>query len=157
MRRMTKNAVALLLCGACLPPASAVNKCVGDDGRVTYTDSPCASGSQVSRVDVLPPPPTDARLAAQRRGEQAVEEARRLEARRDAEAAERQRRYELERQAEEVARQRAALDEEAERLRSLYPVPVVVRPYRPPVPVLKPKEPAQVTERPSPMRSYPFR
>ena len=36
--------------------AWAVNKCVGADGRVTYTDGPCGAGSEGSRLNTLPPP-----------------------------------------------------------------------------------------------------
>lgn len=147
--------------GALSTPALAVNKCVGADGSVTYTDGPCAGGTtQAKRIETPPPLTYREQLEARRRSERVVDDARALEARQSAERAARERRQEAERAAELAAQQRQArqesLREEQERWSVTQPV---VRRYVPPIqvvpprPVIKPPEP----ERPQPMRSYPFR
>lgn len=156
--RMIVLAVAL---GAMAAPALAVNKCVGTDGSVTYTDGPCAGGTtQAKRIETPPRLSYREEMDARRRSERVVEDARALEARQSAERAARERRQDAERAAELAAQQRQArqesLREEQERWSVTQPV---VRRYVPPIqvvpprPVIKPPEP----ERPQPMRSYPFR
>ena len=75
---------ALLLVAGHGAPAWAVNKCVGADGRVTYTDSPCAPDSRVTRVDTPPLPTPGEQAEARARGEELVRDAQALEARRQA-------------------------------------------------------------------------
>ncbi len=137
-------------------PALAVNKCVGGDGSVTYTDGPCAGGSAVTRIETPPPPSRLDQAEAQRRGEQMVDEARALTSRQRAEALMRQRRREADQAAEAAAQQRQArqeaLREESERL--IVVRPVVPRYWPQPQPVVprpKPVEP----ERPQPATMYP--
>ncbi len=141
-----------LLAGLSLP-AMAINKCTGADGRVTYTDGPCAGDSRVSRIETPPPTSREEEAEARARADRLVGEARVLEDRQTAESRERQRRYEAERAAE--AAQQSQRDE-AERQAAIYPAPFIPR-HRPPlVPVLpKPKPVPQ--ERPALMRAYPFR
>lgn len=157
-RGMFVLAVAL---SAMATPAVAVNKCVGADGSVTYTDGPCAGGTtQATRIVTPPRPSYRDELEARRRSERVVDDARALEARQSAERAARERRQEAERAAELAAQQRQArqesLREEQERWAVTQPV---VRRYVPPIqvvpprPVIKPPEP----ERPQPMRAYPFK
>ena len=157
--------VALLLVAGHGAPAWAVNKCVGADGKVTYTDSPCAPDSRVMRVDT-PPLPTPAEQAeARARGEELVRDAQALEARQAADALARRREHDARQAAEQAAQQRQARQDaardEAERRRAMYPLPLVVSPaprYLPPlVPVAPPKPRAAERERPAPMRSFPFR
>ena len=147
---------ALLLVAGHGAPAWAVNKCEGADGKVTYTDSPCAPDSRVMRVNT-PPLPTPAEQAeARARGEELVRDAQALEARR--------REHDARQAAEQAAQQRQAQQDaardEAERRRAMYPLPLVVSPaprYLPPlVPVAPPKPRAAERERPAPMRSFPF-
>ncbi|WP_346286670.1 DUF4124 domain-containing protein [Zoogloea sp.] len=142
-------------------PALAVYKCVGADGKVTYTDSPCVGASQVSRVETPPPLTPREQAAAEDRSERLINQARVLEYRQTLEAADRQRRYEAERQAErqaEINAQRQAeleLERERDRLVVVRPVPII--PRRPPPPVVpKPPRP-EVPERQVQMRGYPFR
>lgn len=154
--RMIVLAVAL---GAMAAPALAVNKCVGADGSVTYTDGPCAGGTtQAKRIETPPRLSYREEMEARRRSERVVEDARALEARQSAERAARERRQEAERAAELAAQQRQArqesLREEQERWSVTQPV---VRRYVPPIqvvpprPIIKPPEP----ERREPMRGYP--
>lgn len=140
-------------------PAMAVYKCVGADGKVTYTDSPCVGASQVSRVETPPPLTAREQAAADERSARLINQARVLEYRQTLEAADRQRRYEAERQAERqaemIAQRQAELELERERLVVVRPVPIV--PRRPPVPV-QPRPPRpEVQERQVQMRGYPFR
>lgn len=156
--------VGLLLAGLGLGgsgPAMAVYKCVGADGKVTYTDSPCVGASQISRVETPPPLTAREQAAADERSARLINQARVLEYRQTLEAADRQRRYEAERQAErqaEMIAQRQAeleLERERERLVVIRPVPIV--PRRPPAPV-QPRPPRpEVQERQVQMRGYPFR
>ena len=100
--RMIVLAVAL---GAMAAPALAVNKCVGTDGSVTYTDGPCAGGTtQAKRIETPPRLSYREEMEARRRSERVVEDARALEARQSAERAARERRQEAERAAEREAR-----------------------------------------------------
>lgn len=142
----------VLLAGLALP-AVAINKCIGADGRVTYTDGPCAGDSRVSRIETPPPTNREEEAEARARADRLVGEARVLEDRQTAESRERQRRYEAERAAEAAQQNQR---DEAERQAAIYPAPFIPR-YRPPlVPVLpKPKPVPQ--ERPALMRAYPFR
>lgn len=140
-------------------PAMAVYKCVGADGKVTYTDSPCVGASQISRVETPPPLTAREQAAADERSARLINQARALEYRQTLEAADRQRRYEAERQAERqaemIAQRQAELELERERLVVIRPVPIV--PRRPPVPV-QPRPPRpEVQERQVQMRGYPFR
>lgn len=140
-------------------PAMAVYKCVGADGKVTYTDSPCVGASQISRVETPPPLTAREQAAADERSARLINQARVLEYRQTLEAADRQRRYEAERQAERqaemIAQRQAELELERERLVVVRPVPIV--PRRPPVPV-QPRPPRpEVQERQVQMRGYPFR
>ena len=156
--------VGLLLAGLGLGgsgPAMAVYKCVGADGKVTYTDSPCVGASQISRVETPPPLTAREQAAADERSARLINQARVLEYRQTLEAADRQRRYEAERQAErqaEMIAQRQAeleLERERERLVVIRPVPIV--PRRPLAPV-QPRPPRpEVQERQVQMRGYPFR
>lgn len=154
--------VGLLLAGLGLGgsgPAMAVYKCVGADGKVTYTDSPCVGASQISRVETPPPLTAREQAAADERSARLINQARVLEYRQTLEAADRQRRYEAERQAERqaemIAQRQAELELERERLVVVRPVPIV--PRRPPVPV-QPRPPRpEVPERQVQMRGYPFR
>lgn len=149
---------ALLVTGAGLGfsgPALAVYKCVGADGKVTYTDTPCVGASQVSRVETPPPLTPREQAAAEDRSERLIHQARVLEYRQTLEAADRQRRYEAERQAELNAQRQAELELERDRLVIVRPVPIV--PRRPPVAV-QPRPPRpEVPERQVQMRGYPFR
>ena len=78
--RMIVLAVAL---GAMAAPALAVNKCVGADGSVTYTDGPCAGGTtQAKRIETPPRLSYREEMEARRRSERVVEDARALEAER---------------------------------------------------------------------------
>lgn len=56
---------AALLCAALLvaSPAWAINKCVGDGGRVVYQDTPCSDG-RGSRMDARANGPTPAQPAS---------------------------------------------------------------------------------------------
>lgn len=140
-------------------PAMAVYKCVGADGKVTYTDSPCVGASQISRVETPPPLTAREQAAADERSARLINQARVLEYRQTLEAADRQRRYEAERQAERqaemIAQRQAELELERERLVVVRPVPIV--PRRPPAPV-QPRPPRpEVPERQVQMRGYPFR
>lgn len=141
--------------------AWAVNKCVGADGRVTYTDGPCGAGSQGSRVDTLPPPSARDQAEARRRGEQMVQDVNRIETRQAAEAAERRRRLETEQAAEAEQQRRAqreaqrqAAQDESTRLLVIRPGPLL--PYHPhPVPTPpRPTKPVDET-RSAQMRGYP--
>lgn len=140
--------------------AWAVNKCVGADGRVTYTDGPCGAGSQGSRVDTLPPPSARDQFEARRRAEQMVQDVNRIETRQAGEAAERRRRLEMEQavEAEQQRRaqqeaQRQAAREQSERLLVIRPGPLL--PYHPhPVPPPRPTRPVDET-RSAQMRGYP--
>ncbi len=164
-RRVVRAALwvlAVLLAAGQGAPVWAVNKCVGADGKVTYTDSPCMANSRVTRIDTPPPPTADEQAEARVRGEQMIREARALEARQATEAAER-RRQQASAQAAELAAQQAAqlrqaredaAREEAARM-------VVVRPYIPrywPPAVPAPSRPKPVErEKPAPMGAFPFR
>ena len=156
---------ALLLVAGHGAPAWAVNKCVGADGRVTYTDSPCAPDSRVTRVDTPPLPTPGEQAEARARGEELVRDAQALEARQAADALARRREHDARLAAEQAAQQRQAQQDaardEAERRGAMYPLPLVVSPaprYLPPrVPVAPPKPKAAEQERPAPMRSFPFR
>lgn len=154
-----------LLAGLCLAvmvgQAWAVNKCVGADGRVTYTDGPCGAGSQGSKVDTLPPPSVQDQLEARRRAEQMVQDVNRIEGRQASEAAERRRRQEIEQAAEAEQQRRAqreaqrrAEQEQAERVLVIRPGPLVPYHPRPAPPPPQPTRPADPT-RSSQMNSYP--
>lgn len=54
----------LVLCG----PALAINKCTGVDGKITFQDSPCTSGSVAVRDDV-----SDAQKESKNRQDAAVQ------------------------------------------------------------------------------------
>ena len=156
---------ALLLVAGHGAPAWAVNKCVGADGRVTYTDSPCAPDSRVTRVDTPPLPTPGEQAEARARGEELVRDAQALEARQAADALARRREHDARLAAEQAAQQRQAQQDaardEAERRGAMYPLPLVVSPaprYLPPrVPVAPPKPKAAEQGRPAPMRSFPLR
>ena len=151
--------IALALLSACLAlPAAAINKCQTPDGRVTYTDGPCATGStQTGRVEPLPPVDPADRADALARSKQVVDDARALDAKRDAVAAERQKRYEAERRAEEETKLRQQAADEAATA-NLYPVPVIVPRVRAPVvPVVKPRPRTEDTDRPAVMGNFPVR
>ena len=142
--------------------AWAVNKCVGADGRVTYTDGPCGAGSAGTRVNTLPPPSVRDQVEARRRAEQMVQDVNRIETRQASEAAERRRRIELEQAAEAEQQRRAqreaqrqAAQEESQRLLVIRPGPLV--PYHPhpvPPPAPRPAKPVDET-RSAQMRGYP--
>ncbi|MBL8435285.1 MAG: DUF4124 domain-containing protein [Zoogloea sp.] len=141
--------------------AWAVNKCVGADGRVTYTDGSCGDGSQGARVNTLPPPSVRDQIEARRRAEQMVQDVNRIETRQAYEAAERRRRVEMEQAAEAEQQRRAqreaqrqAAQEESQRLLVIRPAPLV--PYHPhPAPQPpKPTKPVDET-RSAQMRGYP--
>lgn len=150
-------AVGLL---ASVGPALAVNKCVGADGRVTYTDGPCGAGSQGSRVNTLPPPSARDQVEARQRADQMVQDVNRIEARQAGEAAERRRRVEMEQAAEAEQQRRAqreaerqAAREQSERVLVIRPGPLL--PHRPP-PAPPPRPPKPVDEtRSAQMRGYP--
>lgn len=136
-------------------PALAVFKCVGSDGRVTYTDGPCAADSRAQAVEVPPPlSPRDA-AEARRRGERLLDDAHALDARRNIEAAERQRRWDAERQAE-AARPREPAKDDAEHWMAVYPAPLYGQRWPPPKPV-QPKPKAVQKEAPARTNAYPFR
>lgn len=145
------------------PSAAAINKCIGADGKVTYTDGPCGGGSQVSRVETPPPLSREEQAAAMSRSEGVVREARELTARQAREVAERRRYEEMQRQAEVQRRQ--AEQDEAERLSRMsaqpvyaapiYPVPLRYRSHAVSPPAVQPA-PAPAAP-PAKMRSYPFR
>ena len=142
--------------------AWAVNKCVGADGRVTYTDGPCGAGSEGSRVNTLPPPSARDQAEARQRAEQMVQDVKRIETRQASEAAERRWRSEMEqaaeaeqqRRAQREAQRQAAAQEESRRLLLVRPGPLV--PYHPhPVPPPpRPTKPVDET-RSAQMRGYP--
>ncbi|WP_374495011.1 DUF4124 domain-containing protein [Zoogloea sp.] len=143
------------------PAGFAVNKCVGADGKVTYTDGPCGGGSQVTRVETPPPLTREEQAAAMSRSEGLVREAREMEARRAREAAERRRYEDMQRESE--AQRRQEEQDEAARLSRMsaqpvyaapiYPMPLRYRPHS----VLPPgTQPAPVAP-PAKMRAYPFR
>jgi len=156
--------VALLLVAGHGAPAWAVNKCVGADGKVTYTDSPCAPDSRVMRIDTPPVPTPGEQAEARARGEELVRDAQALEARQAADALARRREHDARQAAEQAAQQRQAQQDaardEAERRGAMYPLPLLGSPaprYLPPrVPVAPPKPRAAERERPAPMRSFPF-
>lgn len=154
-----------LLAGLCLAvmvgQAWAVNKCVGADGRVTYTDGPCGAGSQGSKVDTLPPPSVQDQLEARRRAEQMVQDVNRIEGRQASEAAERRRRQEIEQAAEAEQQRRAqreaqrqAAQEESQRLLVIRPGPLVPHHPHPAPPPPRPAKPVDET-RSAQMRGYP--
>lgn len=141
--------------------AWAVNKCVGADGRVTYTDGPCGAGTEGSRVNTLPPPSVRDQAEASRRAEQMVQDVKRIETRQAGEAAERRWRFEMEQAAEAEQQRRAqreaqrqAAQEESRRLLVIRPSPLV--PYHP-HPVPPPPRPAKPVDetRSAQMRGYP--
>lgn len=134
-------------------PAMAINKCIGADGRVTYTDGPCSGDSRGARIETPPPTSREEEAEARARADRLVGDARALESRQAAESRERQRRYEAERAAEAV--QQAQRDE-AERPVAIYPAPYIPR-HRPPVVPVQPKPKPVAEERPALMRAYPFR
>lgn len=148
---------ALVLAGLA-GPALAVNKCVGTNGAVTYTDGPCPGGSAVSRVDTPPPLTAKEEADARRRSEAVVQDARTLEARQSAERLAQIRLREAEQRAAEAAAQQQArqqtLAEENNRWVVAQPV---IRRYVPPVPVVPPKPKPAETEPSRPVRAYPFR
>jgi len=151
------GAVALLVLAAGQgAPAWAVNKCIGPDGKVTYTDSPCEGGSRVTRIE-NPPAPTPAEQAAARaRGERMVDDARALEARQAAAAAARQRRVEAEQAALQRQAQQEARDARDDRERLVVVRPIVRR-HPPPVLVLPPRPRPVEPQRPASMLPYPFK
>lgn len=153
--RVFSALVVVLLAGQAVP-ARAVNKCTGADGRVTYTDGPCAGDSRVSRVDIPPPTSRQEEAEARARADRLVGEARVLEARQTAESVERQRRYEAERAAEVAQQHQQSQRDEAERLGTVYPAPFIPR-HRPPVVPVQPKPKPVPQERQALMRAYPFR
>lgn len=141
--------------------AWAVNKCVGADGRVTYTDGPCGAGSEGSRVNTLPPPSVRDQAEARRRAEQMVQDVNRIETRQASEAAERRRRVEMEQAAEAEQQRRAqreaqrqAAQEESQRLLVIRPGPLVPHHPHPAPPPPRPAKPVDET-RSAQMRGYP--
>lgn len=150
-RRIWTGLLGLLLAG----PTLAVFKCTGGDGRVTYTDVPCAADSRGQAVDGAHPLSPREEAAARRRGERLLEDARALDARRNAEAAERQRRWEAEKQAE-LVQSREQIREDAEHSTVVYPAPSYARRWPPPRPVQPKPKPVQ-KERSARMNAYPFR
>lgn len=152
----------LMLAGAqsCL----AVNKCIGADGRVTYTDGACGGGSRVERIETPPPLTRDEQAAARFESERVLREAQALDARKAQEAAESRRLEADRRRAEAQERQRQAEREAAELQARMAVTPVYALPiypshpyyHRPPL-VVPPRPPAQVAPAPPLMRSYPFR
>ena len=156
---MDGKALMLAVLAAFAGPALAINKCIGPDGRITYTDGPCSAGAKAQRIEAPPPVDPVEQAAALARGQQEVEEARRRDARIDAAAAERQRRYDAERRADEEARRRQEQQDVADHLSTYYPAPVIPRyrhPAQPVVPVLPKPKPVE-PERPAPVRNFPFR
>lgn len=149
-RRIWTGLLGLLLAG----PALAVFKCTGGDGRVTYTDVPCAADSRGQAVDGAHPLSQREEAAARRRGERLLEDARALDARRNAEVAERQRRWEAERQAE-LAQSREQAREDVEHSTVVYPAPLYARPWPQPRPLQPKLKPVQ-KERPAKVNAYPF-
>lgn len=150
-KRIWVGLLGVMLAG----PAFAVFKCVGSDGRVTYTDGPCAADSRALAVEVPPPLGPREEAEARRRGERLLDDARALDARRNAEAVERQRRLDAERRAE-VAQQRESAKEDAERWGGVYPAPIYGRRW----PLVKPAQPRPKPvqkEAPAKMNAYPFR
>ena len=151
-RRVWGGLLGIVLAG----PALAVFKCVGSDGRVTYTDGSCPADSRVQAVEVQPPLSPREEAEARRRGERLLDDARALDARRNAEAAERQRSLEAEEKRAEAARQRESVKEDVEHWRAVYPAPIYGRQWPPVKPVLPKPKPVQ-KEAPARMNAYPFR
>ena len=149
----------LAACLAVTPwQAWAVNKCVGADGRVTYTDGPCGAGSQGTKVETPPPPSVEDQLEARRRGEQMVQDVNRIESRQTREAAEWRQRQEIERAAEAEQQRRAqreaqrrAEQEQAARVLVIRPGLYHQRPAPPPPPPAKPADPTRSSQ----MNPYP--
>lgn len=158
-----QSRVLRLLAFVCLTPlgcasAWAVNKCVGADGAVTYTDGACNSGSKLDRVVETPPPMSrEEEREARLRSREIVQEARELDARQNAERLERQRQAVWAAQQQQAAEQQAAQQSQAAQDRErLIVVQPVARRYLPPVPVVPvvPK-PAAPPEREVKARGYP--
>lgn len=66
---------ALLMCMPVVAWAGDVRKCTAQDGKVTYSDSPCAASSSAARVDVSHAAPTvdQERAIAKLRGDLAAD------------------------------------------------------------------------------------
>lgn len=149
--------VVALVIAAGAGPAAAVNKCVGNNGAVTYTDGPCPGGSAVSRLDTPPPLSAREEADARRRSEAVVQDARALEARQSAERLAQIRLREAEqRAAEATAQQQARQQTLAEENTRWVVTQPVIRRYVPPAQVVPPRPKPTETERPRLMRAYPF-
>lgn len=136
-------------------PACAVVKCVGADGRVTYTDGPCAAGSRAQAVEVPPPLSPREEAEARRRGERLLDDARALDARHQAEAVERQRSLDAQKRAE-AAQQRDVVKDDTEHWGTVYPVPLYGRRWPPVKPAQSKPKPVQ-KEALGRVNAYPFR
>ena len=68
MIRSIPMAVGICCLVAGLPPAWAVQKCVGQDGKVSYQEAPCAStakSAEAVKLDPVPPTtPLDSKINA---------------------------------------------------------------------------------------------
>lgn len=135
-------------------PALAVFKCVGSDGRVTYTDGPCAADSRAQAVEVPPPLSPREEAEARRRGERLLDDARELDARRSAEAVERQRSLDADRRAEAQAREQGK--EDVEHWSAVYPASIYGRRW-PPVKPVQPKPKPVQKDTLGKMNAYPLR
>ncbi|MBS0356754.1 MAG: DUF4124 domain-containing protein [Proteobacteria bacterium] len=149
-KRVWAGVLGILLAG----PALAVFKCVGSDGRVTYTDGPCAADSRAQAVEVPPPLTPREEAEARGRGERLLEDARELDARRSAEVAERQRSQDAERRAE--VQQREQVKEDAEHWSAVYPAAIYGRRW-PSVKPVQPKPKPVQKDTLGKMNAYPFR
>jgi len=135
-------------------PALAVFKCVGSDGRVTYTDGPCAADSRAQTVEVPPPLSPGEEAEARRRGERLLDDARELDTRRSAEAVERQRSLDADRRVEAQPREQGK--EDAEHWSTVYPAPIYGHRW-PPVKPVQPKPKPVQKDSLGKMNAYPFR
>lgn len=143
--------------------AAAVNKCIGADGRITYTDGPCGGAVRAERIETPPPLSRAEQAAAMWRSERLVGEARALDARRAREQ-ELRRLQDEELRQQEAMRQRQIEREETEHAARMAAVPMYAAPiypvyprYRPPIVVPVPLRPQAPPPAPAQMRPYPFR
>lgn len=153
----THLAVFLLIALSSLP-AAAINKCIGADGKVIYTDETCPTGSKPSgKITEMPPPRPEDVQRARTDATNLIERQARDEARREKERKEqhRQAREEKER-AELLALERRkveALEAQAKADSTpaivIVPQPVVVprpRNHRPLTPSAAQSRPQQAPE-----------
>ena len=139
-------------------PAAAINKCIGADGKVVYTDEACPMGSkQIGKVTEMPPPRpedvqrarTDATNLIERQArDEALREKERKEQRRQArEEKERAELLELERRKVEALEAQAKTDSTPAIV--IVPQPVVAprpRNHRLPMPSAAQSRPQRVPE-----------